>query len=116
MRHRKTSGEELDRMIDEATMDCYNEDEAFMGVVHYLADKMPFPFKAKWLGDVVEIIGIDAEESGFEEEVMVQILTETDEYTIGLDELELMPGDTGNGKYFEMYKYWIRGFSPYEHG
>jgi hypothetical protein len=32
MRYRKTSKEELDRMIKEATVDCYNEDEAFMGI------------------------------------------------------------------------------------
>ena len=114
MRHRKTSEEELDRMIDEATVDCYDEYEAFMGVVYYLADKMSFPFRAKWLGDVVEVIGIDDEESGFEKEVMAQILTETDEYTVGLDELESMPDDTGNSKCLEMYKYWIRGFEPYE--
>ncbi len=110
MEHRKISQEEIDRMIDEATVDCYNEHEAFVGVVCYLSDEMSFPFRAKWLGDVVEVIGIDDEESGYEKEVMAQILTEEDEYTIALDELEPMPDDTVNSKYFEMYEYWIRGF------
>ncbi len=45
---------------------------------------------------------------------MAQILTEADEYTVGLDELESAPDDTRNSIYFEMYKYWIRGFQPYE--
>ncbi len=45
---------------------------------------------------------------------IAQILTEDDEYTVGLDELESAPDDTRNSKYFEMYKYWIRGFQPYE--
>ena len=97
MRYRETSKEELDRMIEEATVDCYNEDEAF---------------RAKWLDDVVEVMGIDDEESGFEGEVLAEIRTEDDEYTVSLDELESMPNDTENGKYFEMYKYWIRGFDP----
>jgi hypothetical protein len=114
VRHRKPSEEELDRMIDEATVDCYDEYEAFIGIVYYLAGKMSFPFRAKWLGDVVEVIGIDDEESGYEKEVMAQILTGEDEYTVTLDELESIPDDTENGKYLEMYKYWIRGFDPYE--
>lgn len=104
--------EELDKMIEEATVDCYNEDEAFMGIVYYLADKMSFPFRAKWLDDVVEVIGIDDEESGFEGEVLAEIRTKDDEHTVALDELESLPDDTENGKYFEMYKYWIRGFDP----
>jgi hypothetical protein len=98
--------EELDRMIEEATVDCYNEDEAFMGVVCYLADRMSFPFRAKWLDDVVEVMGIDDEESGFEGEVLAEIRTKDDEYTVALDELESLPDDIENGKYFEMYEYW----------
>lgn len=34
-------------MIEEATVDCYNEDEAFMGVVYYLEKKMSFPLVDK---------------------------------------------------------------------
>ena len=101
-------------MIEEATVDCYNEDEAFMGVVYYLADKMSFPLRAEWLGDVVEVVGIDDEESGFDREVMAQVLTEEDEYTVGLDELEPMPDDTRNSRYLEMYRYWRRGFEIHE--
>ena len=114
MEHRKTSQEKIDKMIDEATVDCYDEHEAFVGVVCYLTDEMSFPFRAKWLGDVVEVIGIDNEESGYENEVIAQILTDDDEYTVSLDELESMPGDTVNIKYLEMYEYWIRGFESYE--
>ena len=44
MERRKTAKDELDRMIEEATVDCYSEDEAFMGIVCYLADRMSFPF------------------------------------------------------------------------
>ena len=114
MKRRETAKDELDRMIEEATVDCYSEEEAFMGIVCYLADRMSFPFRAKWLDDVVEVMGIDDEESGYEGEVLAEIRTEDDEYTVSLDELELMPGDTENGKYLEMYKYWSRRFEPYK--
>ena len=62
----------------------------------------------------IKVIGIDDKESGYENQVMAQVLTEEDEYTVGLDELESVSDDTRNSKYFEMYKYWIRGFQPYE--
>jgi len=116
MEYEKISEAERDKMIAEATVDCYDEHEAFMGVVYYLSGEMSFPFRATWLGDVVEVIGIDDEESDDEKEVMAQILTEDDEYTVGFGELESAPDDTRNGKYFEMYKYWFRGFQPYEQG
>ncbi len=110
MTHRKTSKEELDRMIEEATVDCYNEDEAFMGVICYLADRISLPFKATVLGDVVEVIGIDDEESGLGRGMVAEIRKKDDEYTIGLEELEVKPGDTENAKLLEMYKSWISRF------
>ena len=45
---------------------------------------------------------------------MALILTVDDEYTVGVDELEAAPDDTRNSIYFEMYKYGIRGFLPYQ--
>ncbi len=103
---------ELNKMIQEATVDCYNEDEAFMGVLYYLADNISFPFKAKAFGDMAEVIGIDDEESELEREVMATIRMEGDEYTISLDELELEPDDTENARWLEMYEYWISRFNP----
>jgi hypothetical protein len=59
----KIDKKELDKMIEEATVDCYNEDEAFTGILYTLADNLSFPFKAKVMGESVEIIGIDDEKS-----------------------------------------------------
>jgi len=110
MRHGKTSEEELDRMIEEATVDCYGEYEEFMGILCHLEDNMSFPFKAKTLGDIVEVIRIDAKQSNLGRGMKARIRKEGNEYTIGLDELELGPGDTENTKLLEMYEYWISRF------
>jgi hypothetical protein len=36
--------------IDEATVDCYDESEAFVGMLATLEDRLEFPFQAKMLG------------------------------------------------------------------
>ena len=49
MKHRKTSKEELDKMIEDAVVDTYDDEEEFMGILYALADNMSFPFAAKAL-------------------------------------------------------------------
>ncbi len=93
MEHKKTSQAEIDRMIDEATVDCYDEHEAFMGVVCYLSDEMSFPFTAKWLGDVVEVIGIDSEESSYENEVIALLMFQGNSPQIIADFVTLISAD-----------------------
>jgi hypothetical protein len=110
MRDRKTTEEELEKMLEEATVDCYDGYEEFMGVLYCLAGGMSFPFKAKALGDIVEVIGIDTEESSRGRGVIARVRKRGDEYTIDLGSLELVPEDTENAKWFEMYDYWVGRF------
>jgi hypothetical protein len=42
-------------MVDEATVDCYNEDEAFAGILASLEDRLEFPFQARVLGDAIGV-------------------------------------------------------------
>jgi 5,10-methenyltetrahydromethanopterin hydrogenase len=37
-------------MIDESTVDCYDEHEEFAGMLATLEDRLEFPFQAKILG------------------------------------------------------------------
>ncbi len=71
---KKTLTEELDRMIDEATVDAYDEYEQFMGVLYHIEANLSFPFKAKALGDTVEVIGVDDEKSGMGRGIIARVL------------------------------------------
>jgi hypothetical protein len=51
----KTSQKHLDKLLEEAMVDCYAEYEAFIGVVTTLDGKLPFPFEAEALGETVEV-------------------------------------------------------------
>jgi len=105
----KLSEEELDEMIAEATVDCYDEIEEFMGVLYTLQDSMTFPFKAKALGETVEVIGIDDRESSRGGGIVAEVRKHGKTYTIGLGELEIEP-DSENSKWFQMFHYWARTY------
>lgn len=42
MKRTKISKKEYEKIIEEATVDCYNEDEAFYGMVCTLSDELNF--------------------------------------------------------------------------
>ena len=44
----------LHELLDQAIVDCYGEEEEFMGVLYTLADNLNFPLQATVLGEVVE--------------------------------------------------------------
>jgi hypothetical protein len=108
--HRKTSTEELDRMVEEATVDAYGDEEMFMGILYALSDNLAFPFKAKVLGATVEVIGIDDHNSRWGRGILAQVKKSGREYTIGVVELELEPDDTRNAKWIEMFHYWLKRY------
>ena len=77
-----------------------------MSILYTLEEELTFPFRAKVLGDTVEVIGIDDRKSSFGRGMIARIRKKGKEYNIGLAELEIDTG-SGNSKWFEMYHHWI---------
>ncbi|MBD3183753.1 hypothetical protein GF312_15795 [Candidatus Poribacteria bacterium] len=102
---KKLSEKELDEMIEEATVDCYNEDEAFAGILVTIEDNLSFPFKAKALGDDVEVIGIDNIKSSLGRGIVANVKKQGKMFTIGLSELEIEQ-DEENSKWIQMFHHW----------
>ncbi len=101
----KLSEKELNEMIRYAAADCHDDDEVFMGILYTLQDELSFPFKAKALGDMVEVVDIDGGSSGRGRGVVAEVRKQGKTYTIGLAELEIDP-DSENSKWFQMLHYW----------
>ena len=55
---------ELDALIDQATVDCYNEDEELAGFAVMLEDNLALPFETTVLGVTVIVEEIRQTESG----------------------------------------------------
>ena len=49
----------LEALLEQATVDCYDEEEEFSGVLCTLDDNLSFPLQAETMGEPVEVIGLD---------------------------------------------------------
>ena len=46
-------------MIEEATVDCYNEDEQVTGLFTMIEDNLALPFETTVLGMAVSVVSVD---------------------------------------------------------
>jgi hypothetical protein len=60
----KNKKKRLDKMIAEATVDCYTEAEMFSAWACVLEDELPLPLKCRVLGEEALLVGIEADEGG----------------------------------------------------
>jgi hypothetical protein len=49
----------LQALIEEATVDCYNEDEEHVGLLTMIEDNVVCPFRAKVIGEEAEVTGFE---------------------------------------------------------
>ena len=54
----------LDALIEDATVDCYNEDEQVTGLFTMLEDNLTLPFETTVLGVAVSVVKVDLSDSG----------------------------------------------------
>jgi hypothetical protein len=70
MRQRKTSENmiatprQLDKLIEEATVDCYNDEEQASGFFTMIDEGLALPFRTEVLGIEVSVIAIEMENDG----------------------------------------------------
>jgi len=50
---------QLDRLVEDATVDCYNESEQVTGLYTMIQDNLAFPFQTEVLGALVTVQGIN---------------------------------------------------------
>ena len=93
-------------LIEEATVDCYGEDEEFWGFLAVL-EELPFPFRAKVLGDPVSVISI-ADKSNARRGVLVELEKEGHTYTFPLSELDVSELDRDTAAWVAAYQMWSR--------
>lgn len=58
--HRRSLVKELDELIAEIVVDCYDEDECMTAFCTVLGDEIPVPFTTVFLGIPVDVIAIGA--------------------------------------------------------
>ena len=65
MAKKKAGKERLRELIEEATIDCYNEEEQQVGFMTAIEENVVCPFKATVIGEEVEVVELRTAEVGF---------------------------------------------------
>ena len=64
-RQKNTNSERLAELIEEATIDCYGSEEQHTGLLTMIDDEVDCPFKAKVIGETVDVTGFEWPKSGY---------------------------------------------------
>lgn len=97
----------IQALLDEATVDCYDEEEEFLGVFYALEEHLNFPLRAEALGDAVEVVGLDEERSGLRRGILACVRKGDRKYPVALAELEFRDLDPVSADWLEVYRYWL---------
>ena len=102
------SEERIEELLEQATVDCYDEEEEFSGVVITLLDNLHFPLQADVLGERVEIIDVLESASSLRKGVVVQARKDGKAYPLSLSEVTIIDPDAESAELLAMYHYWAR--------
>jgi hypothetical protein len=97
----------LRALIEEATVDCYSEDEVQVGFQVTVADNVICPFKAKVIGEEVEVVELREAEMGYGVDAVCRYKGK--EYRVNIDSLEWPKQKPQGYEWVEAYRFWRGG-------
>jgi hypothetical protein len=96
----------LRALIEEATVECYNEFEEWQGFVNMLEENVVCPFPAKVIGETVEVTALHGAPPG--PAVKADCLYKGKEYTIDITSLEWPKKPPEGFEWIEAYFEWLK--------
>jgi hypothetical protein len=105
----KATHEELEELIEEATVDCYGEEEEFTGIMTMIEENVVFPFEAKVLGETVKIHEFQYPESGYC--IKASCESKGKRYAVNVDSIEWVEPLPEGFEWIEAYFYWFKTLS-----
>ena len=102
----KLSSSRLDDMIDEATVDCYNEAEQITGIFTMLEENLDLPFITTVLGMEVAVDRIELTAS---DEVVAVCRRQGQRQRVPLLDLPLPAPRPAGAEWIDAYRRWARG-------
>jgi hypothetical protein len=112
MRKRKTaramvaSPAQLDKLIEEATVDCYNDEEQLSGFFSMIEENLTVPFATRVLGVEVSVVAIEMDDDGGLKAACVR---SGERQRIGLTDLPLPAPPPAGAEWIAAYRRWVRG-------
>ncbi|MEU1600096.1 hypothetical protein ABZ468_46850 [Streptomyces sp. NPDC005708] len=93
---------QLDRLVEEATVDAYGEDEEVTGLFTMVEEHLAMPFATTVLGVEVSVIGVDLTASG----IVAICARGKQRQAIGLLDLPLPTPAPSGAQWIEAYRHW----------
>ncbi len=90
-------------MVEEATVDCYNEDEQITGLFTMLEDNLVVPFQAQLLGVAVTVESVDLTASG---QIVAICSRDRVRQTIAILDLPLPTPPPAGAGWIDAYRHW----------
>lgn len=105
-RQYRVTASKLDKLIEEAIVDCYGESEEIGGFYSMLEDNLDLPFQADVLGVRVMVERIDLTDR---EEIVVICTRDRTRQAISLLELPIPVLPPQGAEWIEAFRRWARG-------
>lgn len=103
---RKPTKTELRDLVEQATVDCYNESEQVTGLYTMIEEYLAVPFQTSVLGVLVTVEMVDLTDA---EEIVAVGRREGVRQRIPILDLPLPDPPPDGWKWIEAYRYWARG-------
>ena len=100
------SARKLDKMIKEATVDCYDELEQASGFFTMIEDHLAVPFATEVLGVEVSVVSVEMDDNGSLKAVCER---NGKRQLIGLIDLELSKSPPSGAEWIAAYRHWLGG-------
>jgi Calcium binding len=94
---------QLDAMVDEATVDCYNEDEQTTGLFTLIEDNLAVPFATEVLGVPVTVESVDLTDSG---QIVAICSRDQARQAIPIVDLPLPTPPPAGAEWIDAYRHW----------
>lgn len=95
---------QLDAMVEEATVDCYNESEQITGLFTVIEDELTVPFQTQVLGVDVTVEHVDL---NGDDQIVAICAREKLRQSIPLLDLPLPTPPPEGAEWIEAYRHWL---------
>jgi hypothetical protein len=106
-RRSKTTGRALRKLIEEAIVDCYTEEEQQGGFLVMFQDRVTCPFRALVVGEEVEVRGFDLD--GSPQGIVAICRRKGRTYRVNASALEWATRPPVGAEWFDAYRAWLTG-------
>ncbi len=101
----RLSKAKLDRLVEEAIVDCYNESEQATGLYTMIEDTLQLPFETEVLGVGVTVIGVDITNDN---QIVAVCKRGGLKQKLPILELPLPTPRPAGSEWIEAYRHWAR--------